>query len=50
MQIGQQIKIKEPFNTEFDLEYTIKEIDEINTYILLEELDSAFDFKYVQEI
>jgi len=50
MQIGQKITIKEPFNIEFDLEYTIKEIDEINTYVLLEELDSAFDFKYVQEI
>jgi len=50
MQIGQKVKIKEPFNIEFDLEYTIKEVDENNTFVLLEELESAFDFKYIQEI
>lgn len=47
---GQKVKIKEPFNTEFYGEYTIKEINEIGTYVLLEETEFAFDFKYIEVI
>lgn len=47
---GQKVKIKEPFNAEFDGIYTIKEVCEIGTYVLLEETEYAFDFKYIEVI
>ena len=50
--IGQKIKILEPFNLDeqFQGEFTIKEINETDTFVLLEEVEFAFDFKYIEGI
>lgn len=47
--IGQKVRISEPFNLDdaYQGEFTIKEINIENNYVIFEEMDSAFDFKYL---
>jgi hypothetical protein len=48
MQIGQTIKIREPFDFAFPNEYVVIEINETDTWVKVEGIESAFDFRFVE--
>ena len=48
MYIGATVEILPPFDDSFPGEYVVLEVNIENAYVLLEGVESAFDFKYVK--
>lgn len=48
--IQDKVRIKPPFAEAFPSEYTIKEVFIEETYVILEEIESAFDFTYIEKV
>ena len=48
MYIGAIVEVLPPFDDSFPGEYVVLEVNTENTCVMLEGVDSAFDFKYVK--
>lgn len=48
--INDLIKIKEPFNTAFPNTYKVVEVNEVDSWVKVENEESAFDFRFIEVI
>lgn len=49
MQVGDMVTILPPFDVDFPGGYEVIHVDEENTFVILNGVESAFDFKYVEK-
>ena len=49
MQVGDIVTVLPPFAVDFPGEYEVTHVDEGNALVLLNGVESAFDFKYVEK-
>jgi hypothetical protein len=48
--VGARVRILEPFAFAFPDEYVIATVDEANTCVTLEGVESAFDFQFLEVV
>ena len=48
MYLGATVEVLSPFGDSLPGEYIVSEVSAENTYVMLEGVESAFDFKYVK--
>lgn len=49
MRIGDMVKVLPPFSVSFPGLYEVLYVDEEHTFVLLDGIESAFDFIYVEK-
>ena len=49
MEIGTVVTVLPPFDVMFPGEHTVVEVNETDTWVMLEGIESAFDFRYIEE-
>ena len=48
MYIGAIVEVLPPFDTSFPGDHVVSEVNPLDNYVLLEGIESAFDFRYVK--